>query len=96
MRKLGIELSSYRYADGSWDKPLLEVGIGGPYAAFGWMYDQMKDASQGIIAGAVAMLTLGQCNYDLLQASNADGAVAVWGTVLGPLGPAWMRCPVGT
>ena len=74
------------YADGRWDKPLVQVSLGWQYTAFGVLYDQIKDTSQGNVAGAVAMLALGQCSYDISKAPNSDSAAAAFSGVMGCIG----------
>ncbi len=74
------------YADGRWDKPLVQVSLGWQYTLFGALYDAMKDQAQGNIAGAVAMLALGQCSHEFSPSPNPEGTAQAISNVMGCIG----------
>lgn len=74
------------YADGRWENPLVQVSMGWQYTLFGALYDAMKDQAQGNIAGAVAMLALGQCSHELAPSPNSEGTAQSISDVMGCIG----------
>jgi hypothetical protein len=60
--------------------------LGWQYTLFGVICEELKDKADGNIAGAVAMLALGQCSADLAPAPNAQSAAEKASSVMGCIG----------
>lgn len=68
------------YADGKWDKPLIEVSVGWVYTAFGFLYSELKDAVGGDVAATFTALALAQCAYDVNDGVVGTDSVSLFTT----------------